>query len=164
MTLVCVDNQHVPAHRAVLCGSSSFLKELLYDSQQQRTCLYLGKVHHEDLKPLLEFMYVGACSVLKKRLENVVWLATELEVTGFLEAMKIYQESMLVTETSEMKESSVLTESPTLVLQYILDSVKLAKKFEVLHQVYIKHNPPDKYPMTFQYSKKKSGNWFSSGR
>ena len=36
VTLACADNQHLPAHRAVLCASSSFLRELLYDSQQLR--------------------------------------------------------------------------------------------------------------------------------
>ena len=41
VTLVCADNQHLPAHRAVLCATSSFLRKLLYDSQQQRTFLYL---------------------------------------------------------------------------------------------------------------------------
>ena len=84
VALVCADNQHVPAHRAVLCASSGFLRELLYDSQQQRTFLYLGRVHHEDLKLLIEFIYVGACSVLKIRLGNVIALAAELEITGFL--------------------------------------------------------------------------------
>ena len=68
VTLVCADNQHLPAHRAVLCASSSLLRELLYDSQQQRTFLCLARVLQEDMRTLLQFIYLGNCSVLKTRL------------------------------------------------------------------------------------------------
>ena len=91
VTIVCADNQHLPAHRAVLCASSSFLRELLYDSQQQRTFLYLGRVQHADLRALLEFIYLGVCSVQRNRLEDVVRLAAELEVSSFIEESKIHQ-------------------------------------------------------------------------
>ena len=75
VTLVCVDNQHLPAHRAVLCANSSFLRILLYDSQQQRTFLYLGSVQSEDLLALLEVMYLGGSSMKRDRMEVVLALA-----------------------------------------------------------------------------------------
>ena len=92
VTLVCADNHHLPAHRAILCASSSFLRELLYDSQQQRTFLYFGRVEQEDMMTLLEFIYLGACSVQRSRLEEVVRLAAELEVSKFTEDTKIYKD------------------------------------------------------------------------
>ena len=57
---------------------------LLYDSQKQRTFLYLGRVQHEDMMNLLEFIYLGSFSVNKSRLDNVMMLATELGVSEFI--------------------------------------------------------------------------------
>ena len=85
VTLVCADNQHLPAHRAVLCSNSSFLRELLYDSQQQRTFLYLGSVQSEDLMALLEVMYLGSSSIKRDRMEVVLALAAGLGVPGVLQ-------------------------------------------------------------------------------
>ena len=88
VTLVCADNQHLPAHRAVLCTGSNFLRELLYDSQHQKTFLYLGKVQLTDLKPLLEFLYLGNCTVQKSRLGIVDALANDLGISGFPKNLK----------------------------------------------------------------------------
>ena len=88
VTLVCANNQHLPAHRAVICTGSNFLRELLFDSQHQRTFLYLGKVQLTDLKPLLEFLYLGNCFVQKSRLEIVEALADDLEISGFPKSLE----------------------------------------------------------------------------
>ena len=81
VTLVCGDNQHLPAHRAVLCASSSFLRQLLYDSQQQRTFLCLASVPYEDMRSLLEVIYLGSCTLPRDRLDAVIALAAGLGVT-----------------------------------------------------------------------------------
>ena len=83
VTLVCADNQHLPAHRAVICTGSNFLRELLYDSQQQRTFLYFGQVHLTDLRPLIDFLYLGSCYVERSKLEIVQALAADLQISGF---------------------------------------------------------------------------------
>ena len=88
VTLVCGDNQHLAAHRAVLCASSTFLRQLLYDSQQQRTFLYLGPVPYQDMVTLLEVVYLGHCSVQKDRLEELEALAAGLGITLVMEGME----------------------------------------------------------------------------
>ena len=83
VTLVCAENQHLPAHRAVICTGSNFLRELLFDSQHQRTFLYLGNVQLQDLSPLIDFLYLGSCTVERSRLEIVQVLAEDLKMSGF---------------------------------------------------------------------------------
>ena len=83
VTLVCADNQHLPVHRAVICTGSIFLRELLFDSQHQRTFLYLGNVQLQDLRPLMEFLYLGSCTVERSRLGIVEALAESLKMSGF---------------------------------------------------------------------------------
>ena len=109
VTLVCADNQHLPAHRAVLCASSSFLRELLYDSQQQRTFLYLGRVQHEDMRNLLEFIYLGSCSVQRSRLEDLVRLAADLKVLELVLSSKIYQN--IKKENAALEKDNNLNDS-----------------------------------------------------
>ena len=83
VTLVCRDGQQIPAHRAVLSRSSMFLRQLLYDSLQQNTFLYLGSVKYRDLVALLNFIYLGSCTVSKISKVSVTSLATALEVEGW---------------------------------------------------------------------------------
>ena len=83
VTLVCRDGQQIQAHRAVLCSSSRFLRLLLYDSLQQSTFLYLSSVEHRDLEALLNFIYLGSCTLLKKHKVQVTALAAALGVGGW---------------------------------------------------------------------------------
>ena len=106
VTLVCGDNQHLPAHRAVLCASSSFLRQLLYDSQHQRTFLYLGSVPHEDLRSLLELIYLGSCSLKWDRMEAVLALASGLGVPGVPEVLTGVLEEILGGEEGKDAETN----------------------------------------------------------
>ena len=113
VTLVCGDNQHLPAHRAVLCASSTFLRQLLYDSQNQRTFLYLGPVPFEDLRSLLELMYMGSCYVQRERRESVMALAVTLGLEGVLNKVEEFAE--VLEEVTEVisageKENQVYQE------------------------------------------------------
>ena len=83
VTLVCMDGQQMPAHRAVLSGSSLFLRQLLYESLQHSTFLYPGSVEYRDLVALLNFIYLGNCTLSKKRKVSVTSLAGALEVQGW---------------------------------------------------------------------------------
>ena len=83
VTLVSRDGQQIQAHRAVLSRSSLFLRQLFYDSLQQSTFLYLGSVEYRDLVALLNFIYLGSCTVSKISKVSVTSLATALEVEGW---------------------------------------------------------------------------------
>ena len=83
VTLVCRDGQQIPAHRAVLSRSSLFLRQLFYDSLHQSTFLFLGSVEYRDLVALLNFMYLGSCTLSNKNKVSVTSLAAALEVEGW---------------------------------------------------------------------------------
>ena len=68
VTLVCADNKKLQCHRAVLAASSSFLRELLRTTTQQNTYLYFGRIREGELLSLLEYIYLGQCSVEKENL------------------------------------------------------------------------------------------------
>ena len=102
VTLVCADNKQLQCHRAVLAASSSFLRDLLSTTTQQNTFLYLGRVKEGELLSLLEYIYLGKCSVEKKNLASFLELAEELGLSKQeLHEGEITQEEKIKIEITE---------------------------------------------------------------
>ena len=80
VTLVSADNQHVSAHRAVLSATSSFLRSVLFESCQQNTFLYMGMIDFKVLQSLVEFIYLGHCSIDSDKEGQLKSLALQLGV------------------------------------------------------------------------------------
>ena len=137
VTLVCADNQHLPAHRAVLCANSSFLQQLLYDSQQQRTFLYLGPVPYGDLRSLLELIYLGSCSVQGDRREGVLALAVLLGVLEKGEEVcEVLEEGEEVSEVLEnVEEVSEVLEKVEEVSEVLEEVSGVLEKGEEVYEV-----------------------------
>ena len=131
VTLVCADNQHLPVHRAVICSGSNFLRELLFDSQHQRTFLYLGNVQLQDLRPLMEFLYLGSCTVNRSRLGIVEALAESLKMSGFTRNLE--QKSEIITRQQDEKDinPSLLEEAERTVMVQELQEETVEQEEEV---------------------------------
>ena len=84
VTLVCGDGSHLPCHRAVLASASTFLRQILYESLQQRTLLFLGQVEVEEVTAFLDFLYTGTCSLAQDGLPRLQALATNLGVDNLV--------------------------------------------------------------------------------
>ena len=80
VTLVSADNPHVSAHRAVLSATSSFLRSVLFESCQQNTFLYMGMIDFKVLQSLVEFIYLGHCSIDSDKEGQLKSLALQLGV------------------------------------------------------------------------------------
>ena len=131
VTLVCADNQHLPVHRAVICTGSIFLRELLFDSQHQRTFLYLGNVQLQDLRPLVEFLYLGSCTVERSRLGIVEALAESLKMSGFTRNLE--QKSEIIARQQDEKDikPSLLEEAERTVMVQELQEETVEQEEEV---------------------------------
>ena len=77
--LVCGDGRQVSCHRAVLAAASPFLRQLLYETLNQATFVFLGvNVGLEEVEALMELVYLGKVSLLEARLPAFKALAREL--------------------------------------------------------------------------------------
>ena len=77
--LVCGDGRQVSCHRAVLAAASPFLRQLLYETLNQATFVFLGvNVGLEEVEALMELVYLGKVSVVEARLPAFKTLAREL--------------------------------------------------------------------------------------
>ena len=101
VTLVSADNQHVPAHKAVLSSNSSFLRGILFESLQQNTFLYMGMISFEVLKSLVYYMYLGHCTIEKSKSKDIHALVKQLQIDFPLDP------SFLIIKTTETDENSI---------------------------------------------------------
>ena len=75
VTLVSEDNKHVSTHRAILSASSKFLRSLLYTSLQESMITYNVEAGFDIIRALVEYMYLGHCTVEEDKKEQLYLLA-----------------------------------------------------------------------------------------
>jgi len=83
VTLACDDDQ-VEAHKVILSASSSFFKNIIKRNPHPHPLLYLKGVKVENLKSLLDFMYLGKTKVAQDQVETFLLLGEDLGVKGLV--------------------------------------------------------------------------------
>jgi len=83
VTLACDDDQ-VEAHKMILSASSGFFKTILKRNPHAHPLLYLKGVKIQNLRSLLDFMYLGKANVAQDQVETFLKLGEELNVKGLV--------------------------------------------------------------------------------
>ena len=81
VTLVCKDNQLIPAHKTILGIWSKTIRDILLSCQSPRHILNLN-VAHEDMVEILSFIYTGSCFVKNQNIGRFLQAATDLQVAA----------------------------------------------------------------------------------
>ena len=82
VTLVSDDDIEVSAHKVVLSASSPVFKRILLRNPHQHPLIYLSGVKHQELKGLINFMYLGQAEVSQVKLEVFMSLAARFQEKG----------------------------------------------------------------------------------
>ena len=117
VTLVCDDQIQIPAHKLVLSACSPILKDLLLSNPHSHPLLYLGSVKQQELKSVLQIMYLGETTIHQKRINEFLDIARELELNEISQYYSVEQtieqtpvESVIVdTDDTENKIISSTT-------------------------------------------------------
>ena len=88
VTLVCSDAKQIKAHKVILGGSSPFFRAILLNNPHQHPLIYLKGLQSEDLKAVLQFIYLGQTRILKDQVDSFLEAARELQVEGLAEQQK----------------------------------------------------------------------------
>merc|ERR1712129_120815 len=96
VTLTCSDGKYVKAHKVILSSYSSTLKNILLSVQQQHPVIYLKGVNYDQLRSIVNFIYLGETKVDQHSFVTFM----ELNVAGLATDSEDYQ-----TETIHIKES-----------------------------------------------------------
>ena len=69
VTLVSEDDQEIKAHKVVLSACSQVLKNILLRNPHQHPLIYPSGVKYQELKSLVNFMYLGPAQVRQDDLD-----------------------------------------------------------------------------------------------
>ena len=82
VTLVCDDGKEINAHKVVLCASSNFLNNAISRNENLKKASLKG-IQHQEMKSILEFMYLGVVKVSQDKINEWIYAAKILEVHEF---------------------------------------------------------------------------------
>merc|ERR1712129_72221 len=88
VTLVCGDDQ-LAAHKVILSASSLFFKSVIKRNPHAHPLIYLKGVKIEDLKALIDFIYLGQTKVCQEDVQAFLVLGEELGVKGLARDKRI---------------------------------------------------------------------------
>ena len=82
ITLVCDDDQHIQAHKIILTTCSPIFKSMLQKNKHSHPMIFMRGIKSNQLRLLLEFMYLGETSVYQEDLNDLLKVGEELQVKG----------------------------------------------------------------------------------
>ena len=86
VTLACEDGQQVEAHKVILSSSSLFFSNLLRKMKHPHPLIFMRGTNIDDLKAMVDFLYIGEAKVYQGNLGAFLALAEELKVKGLMES------------------------------------------------------------------------------
>ena len=82
VTLVSDDLKQLQAHKLVISSFSPVFNEII-SKNAQNSIIYLRGIQHQELKAILEFMYLGETKVEFERMKDFVSVAESLQISGW---------------------------------------------------------------------------------
>eukprot|EP00092_Neocalanus_flemingeri_P035855 GFUD01039037.1.p1 GENE.GFUD01039037.1~~GFUD01039037.1.p1 ORF type:complete len:274 (+),score=63.64 GFUD01039037.1:44-865(+) len=122
VTLVCDDGRQMEAHKVILGSSSQFFQKILLRNLHQHPLIYLTEVKYEQLKSLMNFIYIGETEVGNDDLENFMKIAKKLGIQGLVE------HTLEISET-DLDEASTATD--TIQQKQLTDQAKVKQEIEI---------------------------------
>ena len=80
VTLVCDDKNKLRAHKFVLSACSPMFHSIIEDLPQKDSVIYLRGVLSQEMKAILQFMYLGQATFYQDRMNDVLKVARSLEI------------------------------------------------------------------------------------
>ena len=87
VTLVCDDDKQIDAHKVILSSASNFFKRVLVRNPHRKPMLYLKGLRYDEVKSVIEFIYLGQTEVNAKKIRRFIAIALDLEIKGIDENM-----------------------------------------------------------------------------
>ena len=122
--LMSEDYHEVTAHRIVLSACSEYFRNIFKNSKKQDTLICLDGITSEDLKNVLDYIYLGEAHIFQDKLDRFLTVAERLKLEGLLskeedetkyeadpESCQTIEEYENGIETSTMEDTTILRNS-----------------------------------------------------
>ena len=82
VTLVSEDDQQIEAHKVILSSASPFFQKILLKNPHPHPLIYLRGLKLEEMKAIVDFIYLGQTEVNSQDVECFLQVAKDLKVRG----------------------------------------------------------------------------------
>ena len=77
VTLVCDDKTRFKSHKFILSACSPVFESIISDLPESNPIIYLRGVHSQEMKPILQFMYLGQATFYQNRMNEFLNVAKQ---------------------------------------------------------------------------------------
>jgi len=131
VTLACDDDTFIKAHRLILSYSSSFFRHIASKNTSQNVYIFLKGVKKEDLKSIIEFIYMGETNVASENLDSFLETSKELGIKGLTDILG--NNTPVKRETNPLVESNQLYANDPLIERNSTKDLEKDKNTENIH-------------------------------
>ena len=90
VTLACQDGQYIKAHKIILASSSSVFQAIITGvKSQQNPVIYLKGVQYEELRSIVNFIYLGETQVKQECFIGFMDIAQEFYIKGLASQLEL---------------------------------------------------------------------------
>ena len=112
VTLACADDKQIKAHKVILGSCSSILRNIIMTFPQQNPVIYLKGIKYEEMKSIIDFIYLGETKVKQELFPSFMELACELDIKGLAgEEANIDECAQSYIDEDHEKESEFVDET-----------------------------------------------------
>jgi len=104
ITLACVGNKQIKAHKVILSACSPFFRNLILSNPHQHPLVYLRGVKYSDLLSIIQFIYLGQTQVEQNNFDTFMLTAKELEIKGLITDLNNREKKHQTPEIQEKQE------------------------------------------------------------
>ena len=114
VTLVSNDERYIKAHKAVLSLNSPFFKSILTRHPHSHPLIFLDSLTYEDLRNLINFIYLGETKVIHEDLNNFLTIGQKFKLQGMMD-FKVKQETLKIESKEDSGNVEVEMDEPKLI-------------------------------------------------
>ena len=105
ITLACAGDKQIKAHKVILGSYSTIFKNIILSVQQQNPVIYLRGVKYEELRAIINFIYLGETKVKQDNFASFMEIAQEFNIKGLAVNMEEPKKTNEEQSNFEKKEA-----------------------------------------------------------
>ena len=129
VTLVCDDKKQFKAHKIVLSACSTTFRNIIDGLHQDNPVIYLRGIQHEEMRAVLDFIYLGSTTLCQERLKEFLDVSKSLEIN---EVSKCFDKDTNDENIEEewLQKPSHQKQSNTLIIGEVYTPFEIDRKFQ----------------------------------
>ena len=133
VTLACADDKQITAHKVILGSCSSILRNIIMTFPQQNPVIYLKGIKYDEMKSIIDFIYLGETKVKQEEFSSFMQIAQELNIKGLAVNSQELETVHGIPKTSGEKNIGVMDDVGEDIVKFMDDMGEDIVKTEKNH-------------------------------